>query len=263
MFPPNDRQYETNQVTEVTGDAERGWTLHFGSMCLGCSAMSDEGEPVVPAVGMTARMYGRGFGYPVRGLYLNEQRVYYRTEAEEEQRHRDWVADQKRQRFEEFETHRVERDAKVAALPEIFQRRIQKFRDHNPEFRYEFEPYEIFCCEQAVLFARKFPTVEQLQAFSKMDSEEQVSHFNEEEKEEFEGHSGNTFGASVRLAYHYLTNPENVYREHGALVALVGCEAYGCPHTPEKTLAQLVEEAGEEIAERILNGTDTGEGQPN
>jgi hypothetical protein len=262
MFPLNDEHYENKQLTEVTGDAESGWTLHFDSMCLGCPGTSDEGQAVRPEVGMTVRTYGRGFGYPVRGLYLNEQRVYYRTEAEEEQRHQDWCADEKRKRREAFEAHREERDAKVAALPAIFQRRIQKFRDKNPEFRYEYEPYEVFCCEQAVLFARKFPTTEQLQAFAKADWKDQVAHFEGEEKEAFEGHSGNTFGMSVRLAYHYLANPENVYREHGALVALVGCEAYGCPHEPEKTLAQMVEEAGEEIAERLLNGTDTGEGQP-
>lgn len=261
-FPQNDDQYEDQQLTEVTGDAESGWTLHFGSMCLGCPPQSDEGVPVTPVVGMTARTYGRGFGSPVRGLYLNEQRVYYRTEVEEEQRHQNWVAEQKRQRQEEFETNRVERDQKIAALPEIFQRRIQKFRDRNPEFRYEYEPYEVFCCEQAVLFARKFPTTERLEEFSKMDFEQQAAHFNEAERAEFEEHSGNTFGMSMRLAYHYLMNPENVYREHGALVQLVGCEAYGCPHDPEKTLADQVREAGEEIADRILNGTDTGEGQP-
>lgn len=45
-----------------------------------------------------------------------------------------------------------------------------------------------------------------------------------------DGHSGNTFGCAARLAYHYLTEQENIVREHGALVPLVGCEKYGCPH---------------------------------
>lgn len=37
-------------------------------------------------------------------------------------------------------------------------------------------------------------------------------------------------GLALRLAYWYLTKRENVVREHGALVPLVGCEAYGCTH---------------------------------
>ena len=205
MFPLNDEQYECCQIAEVTRKAE-GWSLRFVDyVCLFCPGTSDQGEPVRPEVGMTARLYGAGFG--VRGLYLNNQRVYYRTEAEEDQRHQDWCAEDKRRKREQFENNRVELDQKVASLPEIFQRRIQKFRANNPEFRYEYEPYEVFCCEQAVLFARKFSTPKRLEDFTKMIWEEQISYFNDEEKEAFKSHSGNTFGMSARLAYHYLVNP--------------------------------------------------------
>jgi len=265
MAFPYDHQFEENEITEVQGTTEDGWVLHFNSMCFTCPPKTDQDEPVnpQPAVGDIARMYGRGFGYTVRGLYLNDQRIFYRTEAEDEQKHQEWCLEQKQNKRADFEANREERDRQVAALPEIFQRRIQKFRDNNPEFRWEYEPYEVFCCEQAVLFARKFPTAEQLQAFAKMSWEEQLLHFTEEERKGFEEHSGNTFGAAVRLAYHYVTNQENVYREHGSLVGLVGCQEYGCSHEPEKTLAEQVQEVGEEIADRLLNGTDTGEEQPN
>lgn len=43
-----------------------------------------------------------------------------------------------------------------------------------------------------------------------------------------EGHSGNTFGMACRLAYLYLTEPENVIKLHGALAPLVGSKEYGC-----------------------------------
>ena len=147
----------------------------------------------------------------------------------------------------------------------FFQRRIQKFRDTNPEFRWEYEGYEMFCCEQAVIYARMFPNVEELSAFHKLPWEQQVAKFEGEQRNAFDGHSGNTFGFACALARHYITIPENVYREHGALVPLVGCEAYGCPHHPhhpEQTLSEIIAEAGEAIADRILNGTDTGAGQP-
>ena len=45
-----------------------------------------------------------------------------------------------------------------------------------------------------------------------------------------EGHSGNSFGMSCRLAYNYLQDEEMVFFEHGALTPLVGCAEYGCAH---------------------------------
>jgi hypothetical protein len=44
------------------------------------------------------------------------------------------------------------------------------------------------------------------------------------------GHSGNTFGCALHLAFVYTEAPEFVVEQHGALTPLVGCEAYGCPH---------------------------------
>ena len=286
-----DREFEDHLITEVRGN-ESGWTLDMDGLCFHCPIVSDTGEPVdpPPAAGMTARMYGKGFGYTVRGLYLNDQldrvqRVFYRTPEQQEQKHRDWCAEQNRVKLALFEANREELDRRFAALPEIFQRRIQKFRNTNPEFRWEYEDYEMFCCEQAVIYARMFPTVEELSAFHQLPWDQQVAKFEEgEQRGAFEGHSGNTFGFACALARHYITNPENVYREHGALVPMVGCEAYGCPHphqerealvacdayghfpcgedrtsSPrEQTLAEIVAEAGEAIADKILNGTDTG-----
>lgn len=43
-----------------------------------------------------------------------------------------------------------------------------------------------------------------------------------------EGHSGNSFGVSCRLAYWFIKEPEYVYKEHGALCPLIGCKNYGC-----------------------------------
>lgn len=204
----HDDEFQDHLITEVRGN-ESGWTLDMNGLCFHCPKVSDLGEPVdPPAAGTTARMYGKGFGNPVRGLYLNGQRVFYRTPEQEEQKHREdwrrWRAEQKREKLAAFEANREGMDHRFAVLPEIFQRRIQKFRDTNPEFRWEYEGY------------------------------------------------GNTFGFACVLARHYITNPENVYREHGALTPLVSCQEYGCPHQREQTLAEIVAEAGEAIADRIF-----------
>ena len=43
-----------------------------------------------------------------------------------------------------------------------------------------------------------------------------------------DGHSGNTAGASIRLASLWLLDPHLVRHEHGALCPLLGCVEYGC-----------------------------------
>jgi hypothetical protein len=64
-----------------------------------------------------------------------------------------------------------------------------------------------------------------VRAFAKMGYDEQQKAV----PGMFDGHSGNTFGMAVRLAHHYLTDPDLVWREHAAISALIGCEEAGCP----------------------------------
>lgn len=78
MYPPNDDQFEETTVASVTHDGD-GWTIRRADSW---SFFVPEG-PVVPKVGMTARFYGKGIGYAVRGLFLDGRKVFYRTEAEE------------------------------------------------------------------------------------------------------------------------------------------------------------------------------------
>lgn len=59
-----DRQYEEHRITEVV-PGELGWSLYFESMGLFCPGNECE---QAPAAGETARLYGKGFGYPVRGI---------------------------------------------------------------------------------------------------------------------------------------------------------------------------------------------------
>lgn len=129
-----------------------------------------------------------------------------------------------RKQFEEFQRNREGMDKRVAALPEVFRARIQKFRKTNKDFRWKFEGYELFTCEEAIKIAAHCKTLDKVKAFHELPWEEQQKAGISDQ------HSGNTFGMSCRLAMWFLTQPENVTKEHGALVGLVGCENYGCPH---------------------------------
>lgn len=81
MYPENDDQFEDKIITSVEKQSDGtyaigcdGWHLWCGKDC-----------PVVPEVGQTSRQYGKGIGSPVRGLFINGHKVWYRTETEEDE----------------------------------------------------------------------------------------------------------------------------------------------------------------------------------
>lgn len=84
MYPANDEQFEETTIAkaEKSGD---GWSIQRAD---GWSFFVTGTSPVEPKEGMSARFYGRGIGSFVRGLFLDGQEVYYRTE-EQEKEHRE------------------------------------------------------------------------------------------------------------------------------------------------------------------------------
>jgi hypothetical protein len=162
-------------------------------------------------------------GSTIRGLKLNSKEVFYKTDEDLAREHKEWCENHKKQQQEEFEKEKDSLDAKYNALPKVFQKRIDKFRANNPNFRVEYESYEMFCCEQAVEIANAMQTKEAIKEFADLDWEKQKEKVPNLDG----GHSGNTFAMSCRLAYWYLDNPENVVKEHGSLSVLVGSEEYG------------------------------------
>ena len=180
---------------------------------------------VEPHAGDEAKFYGRGIGFPVRGLTLNGRVVFYRTAQEEDERHRQAVEADKRKRRDDFEREgRAKLDADYATLPAEFKRRLDGLRRRNPDFRWEYEGYEMMVCRDAALIALALKDADTVRAFGAAPYEEQrrrVPELND-------GHSGNSFGAAVRLAWLYLSSPALVEREHGAICPLVGCRDYGC-----------------------------------
>lgn len=213
-----DTQYEEYAIREVRKLEHGGWELNcedaLGFFC-------PEDAPIEPKPGMIVRFYGKGLGYVVRGITIDGHVVFYRTEAQQEEKNRE---ESNRKRREQFELERESIDARVAALPEIFRKRLDKFRRNNPDFRWKYESYELFCCEQAVEIANALVTADAIKEFSRKKYEEQKTAVPALSGE----HSGNTFGCAVQLAYLYLSQPEAVEAMHGALAPLVGSEEYGC-----------------------------------
>lgn len=84
MFPQNDEQFQDNVINKVSA-GESGWSVGLDS---GWSFWIPPESPVVPQAGMSIRLYGKGIGFAVRGLFLDGQQVFYRTE-EGDKEHRE------------------------------------------------------------------------------------------------------------------------------------------------------------------------------
>ena len=217
-----DTQFRSTTVSTVLEDKD-GWVITDAE---GWTFFVPRKHGVVPQVGDKARFYGNGIGSIVRGLVLNDKPVFYRTEEEQTaQNQRDREQDDEDRRAK-FEQNRTAMDADYDALPPVFRERIDKFRNTNPDFRWQYEDYEVFCCKEAVKIAGHMQTADKVAEFHRATTERQhelVPNLDD-------GHSGNTFGFACRLAALYLHNPTDVVLEHGALTPLVGCKKYGCPH---------------------------------
>lgn len=243
----NDTEYLDYTIEKVEGDRKRGWYMIFDG-CTGFYCPPD--SPVEPKVGMTMRQYGAGFGSIVRGLFLDNQCVFYRTEAEQAEKNRhDAEAEEERLRAK-FEANREAMDAKYAALPKCFRDRIDRFRTNNPDFRWKFETYEVFTCEQAVIIADALKSADAIRAWHGLSWKDQKAAVPGLD----DGHSGNTFGMACRLAIDYLQNQEAVRNRHGALAPLVGSEEYGCVAKPAAVPSH--------IARAVGRSTDAPSGHP-
>lgn len=221
---PFDRQFEEYIIEEVKDDGDY-YTLNFeGGSGIGCAKTK-----FVPKPKMKAKLYGRGFGYSVRGIVVDGTPIYYRTPEEQESHFQEEQRQRQIEKEKEFEKNKDKLDADFNALPKVYQIRINWFRKNNSRFRIEYEPYELFVCKESLKIAKALEFPEAIEKWSKMDSKEQEKYVKIDQ-----GHSGNTFGCAVLLAQLYCLKPQYVILGHGALIYLCGCKDYGCFHNKER-----------------------------
>lgn len=80
-FPP-DKQFEDTNITKIEPNAD-GWIVtgsHGWSFFI-------PGYANEPKVGSTVRLYGKGIGYRFRGMFIDGEKVFYRTKEEDDERH--------------------------------------------------------------------------------------------------------------------------------------------------------------------------------
>lgn len=214
-----DNYQETRTITEVT--KSKDWfSISMSGTC--CGLKAEYG--VKPKIGdeLTVHTKGGAFG-TIRGMDLNGKRIFWKTDEDLEAERFEWLRKNEEEKQQKFNDNVAEMDERYNSLPNCFQERINKFRYNNDRFRVDYESYELFCCEQAVLIADQCKTADEVQLFAKKGWDDQLKQVPGLSHD----HSGNTFGSACHLAYWYLTQPENVVKMHGSLSVLVGSEEYG------------------------------------
>jgi hypothetical protein len=221
----NDTEYQEGQIASVEWREEDEMKGYITKMNGGLTIfVPDKG--IEPKPGMIVRMYGKGVGFPIRGLDVDGKEIYYNTAAEYEAEMQKKAKERKEQQKQEYESKRSSFEDRVGKLPQVFQKRFQDFREFKgDEFRYSFEAYELFVCEEAVLIAETLGLLEKIKEFASADTpkrQEMVPGIRMPE------HSNNTFVQAIQLACSYIMTPERITQMHGALCQLVGCDIYGC-----------------------------------
>lgn len=213
------RDFQECTVETVIDDGEV-WEVRTDNKGIFCLAKSYKVEPK-PGDRLKVEIIR---GSAIVGITINDEVVFMYTDEQIKEQDSVQASEYVRKKHEEFENTKEQLDKDFEELPEVFKKRIQRFRNANPEFRWEYEPYEMFCCKQAVLMANELKTTEALNEFAKLSFEEQVKVLPSLNSD----HSGNTFGTALTLARFFLNVDQSwVWRWHGALCNLVGCESYG------------------------------------
>lgn len=79
---PDDTEFEDARIDAVERSGE-SWAIRHGGWWFYCG----DNCPIEPKVGQIARMFPGTIGRPVRGLFIDGERIWYRTEAEEKEYH--------------------------------------------------------------------------------------------------------------------------------------------------------------------------------
>jgi hypothetical protein len=235
---------EHGVIRSAKRSSDGSWTIETESSS-GFGVSRDRVEDSIwddfsPQKGDAITLYTRGFSQVV-GLDLNGSRVFLMTDQEIEAQRALQAARMDRQKAERFERERERLDADYEALPQVFRDRIDRFRANNPNFREEFESYEMFVCKEAVQLAERAreavasgepegpPEVRWLYWARALNSAAYDYDYQRELRVTgmSDAHSGNTAGAAFLLARAYIESPEYVARVRGAMSPLVGSDAYG------------------------------------
>lgn len=200
-------------------------------------------EGFTPEVGQQARVISHGSeicGADIRDSNADDWReLFYLDQATRKERLEERRAAQDAEAQEIYEAEREDLERRVAELPDIYQRRIERLRANNDSFDRDYLGYELFGLEEARKIAAALrdelpegatqeQILEAMQDFYEKPVAIQSARYGISD-----AHSPDSFGFAVSVAGAEVAGNEDfLVEQHGALASKVGCLAYGC-HTQE------------------------------
>ncbi len=125
----------------------------------------------------------------------------------------------------DYEAEKGKLDQAYDALPQEFQRRFDRFRNNNPEFRWRHAAYEMMVSKEAIRLAQALQTIQAIEEFLTLDMEsmrERVPSLS------WNTHTQKSFTWTVQFAHTWLADPTRMEDECAALCSMIGCTATGC-----------------------------------
>ena len=147
-----DANFDEYRLTELLKDSDGDWHMHLvrSNGTEDCGFLCPSDSPIVPTVGMTVRLYNALHeARRIRGLVLDGTEVYYRGEEEDRK-----LAIAERAEIDallraEYERLRPELGERIACLPEVLRRRLDRLRANAPETFWRYEVLEVIVLETA------------------------------------------------------------------------------------------------------------------
>lgn len=255
-----DEELVLKDCSETEHEGKRYWNFDCEGCGFGAEVGTFDNQLPRPVKGDKIQLLG-SWGQSIRGIGINGKVLFYRTKAEQEVKHKEWVAEKNRSDMEKFLAEKDKTDARIKALPTEFQVRFEGYhKAGGDEWRAAYEPYELFCCEQAVAMVEHFRVL--LATNDSHTSKDVAAKIREwarikdwkEQVKQFPGldndHSGNTFGHSVKLAVTFLEKPEFVDKLHAGMSPLVGSEAAHDWATRPENQAEIARMKAEEESKK-------------
>ncbi len=200
QYKETDYEYRS-YVLEGVKPSKKGFELRFDrSACFFCPRVDN----FIPKRGMFVKLYGKGMGYVVRGLEIENKIIFYRTPEQEKKHFELYLKRSDEKSKKQYEKIKPKLEEDYNSLPDVFKRRLDRLRKTEKSDRHTWEPYELFIYKQAAEMIKYITTVDALELFKKSTWEIQKQIVPTLDS----GHSGNTFSCAIGLAKAYLLGKE-------------------------------------------------------
>jgi len=198
-----DEPMVVERVTQYReGDAE----IRFaGGLCF-CLGKEHKGKI---KAGDTVRTYSTQ-GSLIRGMDVNGERLFYKTDEQLEAEHQEQVAESEREHLRHFKKKEPEIKRQISALSPRLKARMERFLKETPDFLKKGDgQYELFILVEADKIAMHLrPKLEQ--DYSEKNVRRACVAFRDcpDYTVASKEHSGNTFGCALQLAFRVLLDLE-------------------------------------------------------